>query len=375
MILIKTVKKSSLVIFACVLAVIILASVLLSFTPFSAESELTFIDSKWYSVLGAFFDARNLCLCKGESDTLKSMYVTAEQNGKWAFESEVKRAQYLKNWAERQGVTFTSIVSKFDIKRAKQVGRGYAFYVVVSTEYKYAYNDAPDTLNMFRIGTYHTMDLIPGKTADSWVISREWYLDPFQDSLKLNNLKTEEINTYINSQTARDFSALSQRRKNAVAYADRYCGAAADEEYGYKYNNKYFDYNGAGGDCTNFISQVLHEGGGFKKTGAWNYSGGAVSRAWGNAQGFKDYMLYSGRGSLIARGTFSQVYKSAYKLQPGDIISYEENGKVVHNGIVTCTDSKGYPMVDTHTTDRYHVPWDMGWNDSDIKFWLIRVHY
>jgi len=56
-----------------------------------------------------------------------------------------------------------------------------------------------------------------------------------------------------------------------VEYADRYCGAAADEQYGYSYNKKYKNYNPLGGDCANFASQILYEGGKFKQTGAWRY--------------------------------------------------------------------------------------------------------
>lgn len=374
MIFIKSIQKKTLVITACVLVLVLLASCLVLFTP-APDAETTFVDPHWYTVLNYFFEARNQSLINGTFDALKSMYILSEQNGKWAFEAEVKRSKYLKNWSERQGVTFSSIISKFDIKRCKKVGRGYAFYVIVSTEYKYAYNNDPTSVNMFRIGTCHTLDLIPGKTEDAWSISREWYLDPFQDSLQLNELKTADITAFVTSQPPRDFSSIVERRKKAVAYADRYAGAAGDEEYGYTYNKDYRDFNGAGGDCTNFISQVLHEGGGFKKTGSWNYARGGTSRAWGNAQGFKDYLIYSGRGSLIARGTYNQIYKSAYKLLPGDVISYEEKGKIVHTAVVTGADSRGYPMVNSHTVDRYRVPWDMGWNDNDIKFWLIRVHY
>ena len=35
--------------------------------------------------------------------------------------------------------------------------------------------------------------------------------------------------------------------------------------------------------------------------------------------------------------------------------------------------SHGYPLVNTHTIDRYHVTWDLGWGDKNIKFYLIHV--
>ncbi|WP_443662559.1 amidase domain-containing protein, partial [Clostridium sp.] len=31
------------------------------------------------------------------------------------------------------------------------------------------------------------------------------------------------------------------------------------------------------------------------------------------------------------------------------------------------------PLVNTHTIDRYRVPWDLGWGDKNINFYLIHV--
>lgn len=86
-------------------------------------------------------------------------------------------------------------------------------------------------------------------------------------------------------------------------------------------------------------------------------------------------MLYSGRGSLITRGTYNQVFKNSFKLLPGDFIAYEKKGKVTHISVVTGIDSKGYALVNCHNTDRYRVPWDLGWSDKGIVFWLVRVNY
>ena len=54
-----------------------------------------------------------------------------------------------------------------------------------------------------------------------------------------------------------------------------------------------------GGDCANFASQILHEGAGFKKNSVWNYAGKDGTKAWLNAQGFKNYLISSGRASYI----------------------------------------------------------------------------
>ncbi|HEY5524700.1 MAG TPA: amidase domain-containing protein, partial [Clostridium sp.] len=46
-----------------------------------------------------------------------------------------------------------------------------------------------------------------------------------------------------------------------------------------------------------------------------------------------------------------------------------------HISTVTGVDSKGYTLVTCHNTDRNDVPWDLGWSDKKMKFWLVRVHY
>jgi hypothetical protein len=328
----------------------------------------------WERILGAIFEERNGILLNGNTEDLETMYVTEERNSLWAYELEIKRAKYLKDWAGRQGARFTGIKSNIVIKRVKKVGRGYAFYILVSTGYMYVYEDAPETENFFRIGTYHSLDLIPGNTEGAWIISREWYLDPFQDSLNHKAFEGDEVKQFVLSQPERDFSGISEFRKKAAEYADRWAGAASDGEYGYNYNHDYPNYSGRGGDCSNYVSQILHEGG-FKTGGGWNYTSNTASRSWCNASGLAGYLIWSGRGYTIIKGTYSQVYQKAYKLIPGDVIAYQEKGKIVHMAFVVGADSKGYPLVDTHTTDRYHVPWDLGWNDSDIKFILIKMDY
>ncbi|WP_373000117.1 amidase domain-containing protein, partial [Lutispora sp.] len=262
---------------------------------------------------------------------------------------------------------------KVVIKNVKNDEERVSVNLLCNTEYKYVYEDKPDEVNTSRIGTYHVLELV--KKNDLWLISKEWYNDPFADSLKLDNIKVDSIKEFILSQGPRDLSDIGERRKGAVEYADRYCGAASEEQYGYQYNKKYRNYNSQGGDCANFASQILHEGGKFKKNYSWNYDKNGATRAWLNAQGFKDYMISSGRASLIAYGSYEKVYKASYKLLPGDFVAYEKKGKVTHISVVTGADSRGYSLVTCHNTDRNRVPWDLGWSNSNIRFWLVRVHF
>ncbi|WP_427340493.1 amidase domain-containing protein [Caloranaerobacter sp. DY30410] len=331
-----------------------------------------FINKEITHEIEKIFNLRSQAILKQDESLLSILYDTSTKYGRWAYEHELRRMKYLHKWADKQGVKFISIKPKTIIRKVREKGQGFYVNLMVSTEYKYVYKNE-SSINLFRIGTYHSMDIVKGE-EDEWFITREWYTDPFADSLKLDDIKTEEIKTYILSHKPRDLSKISKRRKSAVEYADKYCGAAGSEKTGYRYNNKYINYNSRGGDCANFASQILFEGGKFRKTYTWNYNKGG-SKAWVNAHAFKDYMLYSGRASLIAYGSYEKVYKAAYKLLPGDFIAYGKKGKVAHISVVTGADSKGYPLVNCHNTDRYRVPWDLGWSDKSIRFWLVRVHY
>ncbi len=373
MIIVITKKKiiSYFIVFSVILMLIIGIINFINY-GFPLKTALVFNKDEMSIVIQEMHDRRNNAILKKDTMTLGNLYDRSIKYGEWAYQHELKKMKYLHSWSEKQGVIFNNIATLTKIRYVKERQDGYRINLLASTEYKYYYKNQPEKTNMFRIGTYHSIDV--KKTEEGYIITREWYTDPFADSLHLDKLKSEEITNYIVNMKERDFANINDRRKSALEYANKYCGAAADEEFGLAYNKKYRDYNPLGGDCANFASQMLHEGGKFSENYTWQYNGGG-SKAWVNAHAFKSYWLYSGRASKIAHGTYNQVYKHAYKLLPGDFIAYEKNGKVTHISVVTGADSKGYAYVHSHNTDRYKVPWDLGWNDSGIKFWLIRVHF
>lgn len=330
-------------------------------------------DNQLFSELKRIINLKNQALLSEDLDLLAILYNHDIQSGVWAYEHQLTRLEYLHNWSDKQGVEFIGMNSYIDIVNSKEKDDGFSLTLLVSTEYKYVYNDRPEIENDFRIGHYQYLDLM--SYDNELVITKEWYEDPFADSLHLDEISNKNIKDTILSNKPKDLSHLNEKRVKAVDYADRYIGTASLPEYGFYYNPEYRNYNSLGGDCTNFASQVLHEGGGFTKNSTWNYEKGSGTKAWVNASAFNDYMLYSGRASKIAYGTYSEVLKNSYDLLPGDYIAYEKKGKVKHISIVTGIDSKGYVLVNSHNADRYRVPWDLGWSDEGIKFWLLRVQY
>ncbi len=357
---------------------ILLGLVLVYLCPFMTSSVMGIEGSSHKGevekAINIIFQNRNKALVNGDSALIKTIFDTNTKYGTWAFEHEKKKMQYIHNWQEKQGIKFINIKPNIVIKRIKEKSTdSYSVNLLCSTEYKYQYDNQPSAENSSRIGTYHVLNIV--NRSGTWIITKEWYKDPFADSLYLDNIKAYSSKEYILSQNATDNKDLGDRRLKAVLYAEEYCGAASEEKNDYKYNKKYRDYNPQGGDCANFASQILFEGGKFKKNGAWNYDGAGATRAWLNADGFKSYMLNSGRASLIAHGSYDKVYKASYKMKPGDFVAYEKKGDITHISTVTGSDSKGYALVSCHNTDRNKVPWDLGWSDKNIKFWLVHVNY
>lgn len=331
------------------------------------------LKTKFETVIQDLFKNRNIAILNNDLEELKKFYDLQKKPSLWAYESESKKVEYLNNWSQKQGVVFNDIKSKIQVKKAKEREKDlYGIICTVSTEFTYYYLNDPLKTNTFRLGTYHYLNL--KDENGRYIITKEWYTDPFADSLDLNNIKSDEIKSYILNRTSPDYTP-DERTQKAIDYAHQYCGAAADDELGFNYNKKYTDFNPQGGDCANFASQILHEGGGFKKNSTWNYSGKEGSKAWVNAQAFKNYMVHSGRASYIAKGKYSEIYKEAYNLRPGDFVAYEKNGRITHISTVTGLDSKGYPLVTCHNTDRLLVPFDLGWSNDNIRFHLIDVHY
>nr|WP_307992628.1 amidase domain-containing protein [uncultured Niameybacter sp.] len=336
--------------------------------PTLSEEELT---AKFKILLEDIISKRNKYLLEGDVEGLKSLYNTDVKTGLYAFEHEEIKIKYLKNWADKQGVTFKSIDSTLHMRKVRDRGEGlYGMTCNVSTEFSYSYDDDPNTLTHFKLGTSHYIHL--KEKENGYYIVKEWYTDPFADSLDITNEKSEEMKNFIVSHKPPSY-VPDERTQKAIDYAHKYCGIGEDE-YLFKYNKDYLNCNPRGGDCANFASQILYEGGKFKKTSTWNYTNDGT-KAWVNAQALKNYLVNSGRGSLIAQGSYKEIYKTAYNLRPGDIVAYEKKGRITHVSTVTGLDSKGYPLVTCHNTDRLLVPYDLGWSNKSITFHLIDVHY
>ena len=331
------------------------------------------LKQKFQPLVENIFLNRNSSILTRDCEGLKVFYDLDKKVGKWAYENEVTKTKYFTNWCEKQCVSFTKINSIIKVSKVKEIEKDvYNIICYACTKFCYSYEDEPNIENYFKLGTCHYINL--KKDNDKYIIIKEWYTDPLADSLDLNNIECTEIKNTILSHKKPDFT-IDERTQKAIDYAHEYCGISDNDEHLFKYNKEYKNFNPDGGDCANFASQIMFEGGGFKKNSVWNYCNKSATNAWINAQGFKNYLINSGRGTYIAKGYYCDTYKDSFNLRPGDIVAYEKKGRITHVSTVTGLDSKGYPLVTCHNTDRMLVPYDLGWSNNNIKFHFIDVHY
>lgn len=340
--------------------------------------------------LNKLFEARTRLLIENNPHIIEKYYNLGQKTSRYALQQENKRANYIQKWAETRGVTFTEGKGNIRIARTKVKGNTATVSLLHTLKLTYRYTGKNISSHSFGIGTRHGIRLEKNETG--WHVIREWYSDPIEenpDTIPSNSVKDMPYMHALILSAAVDKSEPVTRtkkynREKAVAYANKYAGAAWGAGNDHRYNPKYKDYHYIGGDCTNFASQVLgdpEEGGGLPMRGGWYYrykQGG--STAWVRTDSFKNFLVYSGYGKIIARGLYSDVVKPTTKnptgaiarLQPGDLIGYEVNGDIDHFSIVVGRDENGYALVNSHTGDRYRVPWDLGW-DKYTKFVLIHI--
>ena len=175
------------------------------------------VKKEFKSLIEDLFTKRNTAIVSGDSELLKEFYDLKIKVSLWAYESEAKKTQYLINWSEKQSVKFKDLKSIVRIRKVAEKEPGlYGIICDVATDFNYYYVDSPETINHFRLGTNHYLNL--RKQDDRYIITKEWYTDPFADSLDLNNIKSDEIKNYLLTQTTPEYTP-SEKIQKAIDYA------------------------------------------------------------------------------------------------------------------------------------------------------------
>jgi hypothetical protein len=132
-------------------------------------------------------------------------------------------------------------------------------------------------------------------------------------------------------------------------------------QYAQNYNPAYrsFEGGGSGGDCTNFVSQVMWAGGWVERTGwylDWNYwwydfFNPIQTRTWTYTNAFQYFFANSGRGQFLSY---------LVDLSIGDVIQidFDSDGEIDHGMVVDDKVSSTLDgvFVSHHTYPAYHRP-------------------
>jgi hypothetical protein len=123
---------------------------------------------------------------------------------------------------------------------------------------------------------------------------------------------------------------LSEQRRRAIEYADRWAGNSSDP---HRANSDYENFGDGGGDCTNFASQVMRAGG-FKDVG----------------DGIDDWRRGDAVGTspMPANGALDPLAPSRAGLIPGDLIYYRDtaSGTINHTAVYVGQQIQGGRLVD-----------------------------
>lgn len=318
----------------------------------------------------------------GDAAALPPLFDLQTAAGRASLKHAQARLAFVQAWARARGVRWlTPRVSVRTPAIRFQGQTEVRVTAIISEGWAYTYGGpAAGPATDFGIGREHYMTL--EDTPTGWKIAQDWFTDPLDQDTRIPGPAVPQtpippavrVVPSPRVPVAPTISPRGYNRAGAVRYADTYCGAAPGCGNHGRYNPRFFDYNTDGGDCTNFVSQALNVGGGLVRNPTWTFDGrtGEGTAAWVKAPALLGYLVDTGLARVIARGRYSQVAGSVGDLSPGDIIGYIEGGKVVHLALVVGFDPHGYALVDSHTADRYDVPWDIGW-DRGASFILVHI--
>ncbi|MFF4396595.1 amidase domain-containing protein [Streptomyces sp. NPDC001480] len=157
---------------------------------------------------------------------------------------------------------------------------------------------------------------------------------------------TRSATTWPAPANAKKITGGAYDYKAMVAYATKYWN---------NYNKDYPDFNGAGagGDCTNFVSQTLKAGGWKHVPGdgtdfhKWFGNSSIQSDSFVGVNEFSWFALSSKRVTSLA---------NVYQADIGDVLQmdFNKDGEKDHSMIVTYRSPQGVPYVTYHSTNTYN---------------------
>ncbi len=334
-------------------------------------------------------ERRSQTLVEDDPGWMEQDYLLSAETGRWAFERVCLRVEYVRKWMSVRGAQLAEVRAAMEVESVTMESQDKAWVELVEhCAYAYRYPDMSETAattgGVFGSRAVHVMEMVFHDGA--WRIRKDWYTDPFGEGYRVPAQGPIPLRMSPHGPVAAEEGGSvpadgigKYDRGKAVEYAVAYAGVPALSESG-RYNPGYKVYTFLGGDCANFVSQILFAGG-MEQGHGWHYDGEG-SLAWVKADGLIWFLISSQRGKLIFTGTFSAATNPTEShpqgafalLEQGDVIGYQARGEICHMAVVVGTDALGYPLIASHTADRLYFPWDLGW-DKGTVFWFIKITY
>lgn len=134
-------------------------------------------------------------------------------------------------------------------------------------------------------------------------------------------------------------------RDKAVSYAERWAHGR---------NPAYYNFDGLGGDCTNFLSQCLFSGAGvmnYTQTFGWYYNNlQSRSPSWTGVEYFYNFLV--GNGNV---GPFGREVDAEY-VKPGDFVQLGNSAERFYHSLIITQIRGGILLGAAHTYDVLNVP-------------------
>ena len=134
-------------------------------------------------------------------------------------------------------------------------------------------------------------------------------------------------------------------RLKALFYARRWAFAR---------NPRYYNFDGLGGDCTNFVSQCLYAGSGVMNPTpvfGWYYKAlNDRTASWTGVEFLYRFLIKN-----TAEGPFAEEVTLPY-LRIGDVIQLGNAAGDFYHSCLVCGFRNGIPLVASHTYDAFNKP-------------------
>ncbi|MCX5380815.1 amidase domain-containing protein [Streptomyces sp. NBC_00091] len=256
------------------------------------------------------------------------------------------------------GEAYTGADTRVAVDRATVTGGKATVQVTEQTmlTYKKVHGDEPATTDF---KTRYELTLT-SKKRGAWELTSIKSQDAGNGPVAINepvaakaNVVKDDGNQYPDGTPAATKYPATPNPKVKTGGAYDYAAMAKyAEKYWSNYNPAYRKFNGAGGDCTNFISQALNAGAWKPVPGSssdyrnWWYDGTRQSDSWVGANEWAWFTLSNQRAANLA---------NVYQMDVGDIlqVDFNKDGSKDHSMMVTYRSTKGMPYLTYHSTNTY----------------------